>query len=91
MYENNSIIPSDLSKKIIIMIGRGNGQKISNLEKIQCNIIKEMYECQMKIISSTNENLEELISNLSLGNNIEITVFQKKPRLLFPKLRITYK
>lgn len=59
-YEYNLIIPSDLSSKIILMIGRGNNKKkrfelgIQSMEYI----INEINNCTMKIISNLNGTYE---------------------------------
>ena len=56
-YDYNFIIPSHLSSNIIIMIGRANDKlKRYNLGIIAMKfIIKEIQNCEMKIISDFNE------------------------------------
>ena len=51
-YEYDSITPSDLSSKIILMIGRANDKyKRFELGIIAMKyIVKEIPECKMKII-----------------------------------------
>ena len=80
-FEYDSIEPSDLSKPNIIMIGRGDYfAKRFELGIISMkNIIQEISECKMNIISSTTKNLEDLIKGLNLENSIKITGFQSNP------------
>ena len=75
------LIPSDLSSKNIIMIGRaGDPTKRVDLGiKAMKNIIKEIPECRMNIISKTNNKMEKLIKKLNLENYINITGFQQNP------------
>ena len=76
--EYNSVTPSDLSNKNIIMIGRIDNNKryelgVQAMEKI----IKEIPECQMNIIADYHSSLNKLIKKLGLGNNIRFTGYQK--------------
>ena len=86
-YEYYSVNISNLSSKIIIMIGRGSDkQKRFNLG-IQAMeyIIKDMPICIMKIISNiTNTNfLQDLINNLNLENNVEFVGYAIKPHIYY--------
>ena len=77
-FEYNSVTPSDLSNKNIIMIGRIDTFKryelgVQAMEKI----IKEIPECQMNIISDYYSSLNKLIKKLKLENNIRFTGYQK--------------
>ena len=77
-FEYNSVTPSDLSNKNIIMIGRIDPFKryelgVQAMEKI----IKEIPECQMNIISDYYSSLNKLIKKLKLENNIRFTGYQK--------------
>ena len=99
-YKYNSIIPSDLSSKIILMIGRGNDKKkrfnigIQSMEYI----IQEIYDCELKIISSfiRIEKLQNLVKNLNLENNIQFAGYTSIPEIyfknaslnIFPSIRI---
>ncbi len=84
-YEYDSVIPSDLSKKNIIMIGRGNDPSkrfefgIYAMKKI----IKEIPDCKMNIISKSYNNLQDMIHTLNLTNNVKITGYQKNPEPFF--------
>ena len=78
-FENNSFIPSDLSSKEIIMIGRtDDGVKKFDLGIMAMqSIIKEIPECKVNIIGSHSENLERLISHSNLENYVNFTGFHK--------------
>jgi glycosyltransferase involved in cell wall biosynthesis len=80
-YEYDSIKPSDLSKKNIIMIGRGSylPKRFELGIKSMKTILQEIPECKMNIISSPSKNLEETIKSLNLGNNVKITGFNQNP------------
>ena len=77
-FDYNSVIPSDLSQKNIIMIGRGNDHykrfKLGILSME--NILKEIPDCQMNIISEAFEEHEKLIKSLKLENNVKYTGYQ---------------
>ena len=99
-FNYDLVIPSDLSQKNIIMIGRGDdpSKRFDLGIKAMKNIIIEIPECKMAIISVFNKNLEKLIKNLHLRHNIKITGFQKNPELylknaslhIFPSLSESY-
>ena len=77
-YEYNSVIPSDLSSKIILMIGRVSRKKRIDLGiKAMKYIIEEIPECQLKIISKLGgtENLKKLINKLNLEKNVKFVGF----------------
>ena len=80
-YDYNLVLPSDLSQKNIIMIGRGNDPlKRFNLGIIAMKtIIKEIPESRMNIISSSYKSLRKIIKNLDLKNYVKITGFQINP------------
>ena len=69
--------PSDLSEKNIVLIGRGfDTKKRYDLSiKAMVNIIKEVPDCKMNIISGKYNNLDHLIRNLSLENYVSFTGF----------------
>jgi len=74
-YNYDFVIPSDLSQKIIIMIGRSE-DKIKRYDigiKAMKNIIKEIPESEMKIISNINEKYQRLILDLSLEEKVRFT------------------
>ena len=69
-YEFNSTFQSDLSEMSILMIGRGNNKfkRFSlGLQSLEY-IIKEIPECEMKIISNTSNicDLENISNDLAL-------------------------
>ena len=80
-FEFNSVVPFDLSQKNIIMMGRGNDPaKRFELGIISMkNIVKEIPESTMYLISSFYENLDKKIHNLNLEKNVKITGFQNNP------------
>ena len=78
-FEYNSVIPSDLSSLNIIMIGRVEDpvKRFSLGIKAMKGIIKEIPECEMKIISNKNQRYEKLIKNLKLEKNVKFLGFKK--------------
>ena len=77
-FEYDSIIPSNLSDKNIIMIGRGS-DRLKRFElgiESMKYIIKEIPECIMNIISESVEEQEKLIKTLNLEKNVKFTGFQ---------------
>ena len=77
-FEYDSIIPSNLSDKNIIMIGRGS-DRLKRFElgiESMKYIIKEIPECKMNIISESVEEQEKLIKTLNLEKNVKFTGFQ---------------
>ena len=87
-YEYDSIEPSDLSSKIIIMIGRAN-DKLKRFEigiKSMEFIIKEVPDCEMKIISELKyiDYLQEYVNNeLKLESYIKFVGFTLTPEIYF--------
>ena len=78
-FEYDSVIPSDLSNKNIIMDGRAE-DPIKRYDlgiKAMRSILKEIPECEMNIISSPNDKLERLISIFKLGKNVKFVGFHK--------------
>ena len=78
-YNFDLVTPSDLSQKIIIMIGRAE-DPIKRYDigiKAMKNIIKEIPESEMKIISNINKEYQRLIEDLSLEENVRFTGNQK--------------
>ena len=78
-FEYDSVKPSSLSNKNIIMIGRiDNPVKRYDLGiKAMSSIIKKITDCKMIIIADKSKNFINLIKDLQLENNIEFTGFQK--------------
>lgn len=85
----NKIIPSDLSSKIILMIGRGN----KRLKRFDLGIIsmeyisKEIKDSEMKIISNITDidNLKYLVENLNITNYVKFVGYKKNPEVYFKK------
>jgi len=79
-FEYDSVIPSDLSTKNIIMIGRAqDGIKRYELGIIAMKkIIEEIPRCEMNIVSFPEKNYEILIKNLSLEKKIRFVGYQEK-------------
>ena len=86
-YDYDSIIPSDLSSKIILMIGRGNDitKRFDLGIKSMKFIIKEIPESEMKIISDIKgmENLQNLVKKLKLEKNIKFIGYTSTPEIYF--------
>ena len=80
-FEYEFVIPSDLSQKNIIMIGRGDflPKRFDFGIKAMKSIVKEFSECKMIILSPFCENLKNIITNLNLENNVKIIGFHKNP------------
>ena len=86
-YEFDIITPSDLSSKIILMIGRAE-DKLKRYDlgiKAMKYIIKEIPDSEMKIISSLNpfSQIEKLVKFLNLTNNIKLVGYAAKPEIYF--------
>ena len=85
----NIIIPSDLSSKLILMIGRGN----KRLKRFDLGIIsmeyisKEFNDCEMKIISNITDfdNLKYLAENLNITRYVKFVGYNKNPEIYFKK------
>ena len=86
-YEYNSINPSDLSSKIILMIGRcENSLKRCDLGiKAMKFIVQEVFDSKMIIISEIfpKSNLIRLAKNLRVYNNINFVGYSSKPEIYF--------
>ena len=80
-FDFNLVIPSDLSQKNIIMIGRGDyhAKRFELGIKAMKFILQEIPECIMNIISFPYKNLEDSINYLNLKASIKISGFQKNP------------
>ena len=86
-YDFNSIVPSDLSSKIILMIGRAFDKK-KRFElgiKAMKYIEKQIPEAELKIISSIKgiTYLKKLINYLNLNDKIKFIGYLKKPEIYF--------
>jgi glycosyltransferase involved in cell wall biosynthesis len=91
-YNYNKIISSNLSSKIILMIGRANAKKkrfhigIKAMEYI----VNEIPECKMLIISDLKGTsyLISLIENLNLQNNINFNGYTSIPEIYFKNISL---
>ena len=85
-YEYNKVIPSDLTSKNILLIGRGNAKKKRFQFGIQAMeyISQEISECKLIIISDKKgiKNLFNLVINSNLYN-IEFVGYNKNPELYY--------
>ena len=86
-YEYNSVVPSDLSTKTILMIGRAYDKvKRFNLGIMaMAYIIKEVPESKLKIISSKTgiQGLQKLVKSLNIEKNVNFIGFTSKPEVYF--------
>ena len=85
-YDYNSVVPSDLSEKIILMVGRANNKnKRFNLGiEAMKFIIKEIPDSQLNIISIyKSKNLRELIHSLNLEEKVKYVPLTLSPELYF--------
>lgn len=86
-FNYDSIIPSDLSTKKILLIGRGNAKKkrfhiaILSMEYI----IKEICDCELDIIANLTGvyNKQILVKNLNLENNVFFIGYSSSPEIFF--------
>ena len=86
-YEYNKVIPSDLSSKNILMIGRGS-DKNKRFElgiKAMKYIIKEVPDSEMIVISDDKDipYIKKLVSFLGLKNNIKFVGYTSTPEIYF--------
>lgn len=86
-YEYNSINPSDLSSKIILMIGRGD-DPIKRFElgiRSMKHIINKIPDCEMKIISNSSniQELKNLVKKINLNNNIKFVGYINEPSIYY--------
>ena len=85
-YEYNQIKPSNLTSKIIIMIGRADDQmKRLELGIFAMKFIIKEIECEMKIISKIDErnNLKKLVKGLNLEKYIKFLGYTSTPEIYF--------
>lgn len=84
-FNLSSIIPSDLSGNLILMIGRGD-DKIKRFElgiESMKYIIREINNCELKIISIEVPNLIKLCNELGLQNNIKFVNYTEHPEYYY--------
>jgi glycosyltransferase involved in cell wall biosynthesis len=93
-YKYNSVIPSNLMSKTILMIGRGNNKfKRFNLGiNAMEYIIEENSMWKMNIISNLNgtEDLQNLVDNLNLENQIKFFGYSIMPEIFFKNASIHF-
>ena len=86
-YEYEEIIPSNLSSKTIIMIGRANDKmKRFDLGILSMKyIIKEIPDCEIKIIYNLHgtKYLKDLIDKLNLKKNVKFEGFTLNPEMYY--------
>ena len=86
-YQYNFVIPSDLSSKTILMLGRANDilKRFDLGIKAMKYILKEIPECEMKIISEIKDinNLNILIKNLNLKKIIKFVGYSATPEIYY--------
>ena len=85
-YGYNSIKPSDLSSKTILMIGRGDDpyKRFELGINAMSHIINEIPECEMKIISKIkHNNLKNLVNKLNINKNIKFVGYFSDPSFFF--------
>ena len=86
-YDYEQIIPSNLTSKIIIMIGRGSDplKRFDLGIKAMKYIVEEIPDIEMKIISDLNgiEYLVNLTKELNLTNNIKFEGYTFKPEIYY--------
>ena len=91
-YNLKRVIPSDLSYKNIIMIGRADNK----LKRFKLGIyameyiIQEIPECEMKILSE-DENVNRLLQImevLNLKNNVKFYGYTSLPEIFFKKVSL---
>ena len=86
-YDYDSIIPSDLSSKTILMIGRGDDitkRFYLGIESMKF-IVEEIPESEMKIISDIKGmgELKNLVKKMNLENNIKFMGYTSTPEMYF--------
>ena len=93
-YEFKSVIQTDLTSKIIIMLGRANSKKKRFILGIQSMeyIVKEIPECQLKIISNrTGINVQEyFVENTNLENSIKFIGYIAVPDIIFKNASLSF-
>ena len=91
-YNLKRVIPSDLSYKNIIMIGRADNRlKRFNLGIYAMEyIIQAIPECEMKILSEADHvgGLLEIIDVLNLKNNVKFYGYTSTPEIFFKKVSL---
>ena len=86
-YEYYFVMPSDLTSKILLMIGRAY-DKYKRFDlgiKAMKYIIKEVPESQLKVISTVDgiQDLKNLTKSLNLEKNVNFVGFTSTPEIYF--------
>ncbi len=84
-YEYDSVTPSNLNNKNIIMIGRAY-DPIKRFDlgiKAMQTIIKEIPDCIMNVITTSYEKFQSLAKELNLGNYINFLGYISNPYMYF--------
>ena len=78
-FEYDLVIPSDLTKKNIIMIGRAKDsfKRFDLGIKAMKNIISDIPNCKMNILSSPEKKLEKIIQDLNLEKMVKFVGYHK--------------
>ena len=87
-YNYDKVIPSNLSSKTIIMIGRGSDhlKRFDLGIKAMKYIVKEIPDCNMMIISSLMKGdnyVVNLVKELNLTNRIKFVGYTSKPEIYY--------
>ena len=92
--EFKSVIKTDLTSKIIIMLGRANAKKKRFILGIQSMeyIIKEIPECKLKIISNITgiKKQKYFVENTNLEDSIKFIGYIAAPDLLFKNASLSF-
>ena len=91
-YEYNNVTPSDLSSKTILMVGKGSN-KLKRFDlgiKAMKYIIKEVPDCEMKIVTDFEEldNLKLLVKELNLENNVKFEEYKSSNDIYYKNASI---
>jgi len=85
-YDYDSVVPSDLSDKVILMVGSANRKNKRfhlGIEAMEF-IIKEVPDSQLNIISKCKpKKIKELIISLNLEENVKFAPYTLSPALYF--------
>ena len=87
-YNYENVIPSNLTSRTIIMIGRAS-DRLKRFElgiRAMKYIVKEINDCEMTIISLLDEStyyLMDLVEKLDLKKNIKFVGFTSKPEVYY--------
>ena len=86
-YDYDKINPSSLSSNLILIVGRAN-DRVKRVDlgiRSMTYIIKEILDCEMKIISNIRgfKKYKQLIDKLNLQNKVKFTGYTKTPEIYF--------